>query len=444
MRRMLCTAAVLVFVLTAGAEEIEISTIEDLQAIAEEAYYYQDTYEGVVVKLTADLDLAEESWMPIGTPEYPFEGTFDGGGHTLSNLNVVIDGAETGNVAGFFGVIGSGGVVKDLHIGGSDGLFYISETYYSTFFIGAIAGINYGTVIGCSNTAIVSGGAWDDARVGGIVGENGSGAFVGNCYNLGEVYSSKSYNYIGGVVGNNLGSVQNCFMCSTVIKGEQQTAYPVYGNNGGTVKGCFYANGTGSDAPAIGASVVSLADNSDNSTALAEYQDNKKNVLLQGRTLFTDGHWNTLCLPFAIPAAAEGLLPIAGATVMTLASSSFSGGKLKLIFEKASGIEAGKPYIVKWDSQMADDLSNLSNLSNLVFMDVTIDNTPNSISTDEAVFEGCLSPVAIEDENHKLLYLGNDNQLYYPQAAMSINSFRAYFLLQREVGQPEGQRPSGD
>lgn len=39
--------------------QIEINTTEDLQAVALDAYYNQNTY-----KLTADLDLADIPWMP--------------------------------------------------------------------------------------------------------------------------------------------------------------------------------------------------------------------------------------------------------------------------------------------------------------------------------------------------------------------------------------------
>lgn len=420
-------------VMMVRAQVIEINTTAALQAVAIDAYYNQNTYSGATIKLTADLDLAGISWIPIGTPDYPFDGTFDGGGHTLSNLNVNIDGGMTGNVAGFFGVIGSNGIVKDLHIGDSEGLIFINNSYGSTCYLGAIAGINNGTVVGCSNKILVSGDGWEYARIGGIVGENSTGAKIQHCYNLGEVYCSKS-NQIGGVVGNNLGSVQNCFMRSTVIIGNNEAPYPLYGNNiDGTITGCFYANGTSDDAPAVGASVFSLADGSDNSTALEDNQGSSKNVLLNGRTLYTDGGWNTLCLPFDIPSGAQGRSPIAGATVMTLVSSSFSAGTLTLNFKDASSIEAGKPYIVKWDRQIE------GNLPYPVFMNATVSNTLSNVPTDKVVFEGCFSPVTIDGENRKMLYLGENNKLYYPSSTMAINSFRAYFMLQGDLvcGEPQ-------
>ena len=57
-------------------------------------------YSGKYVKLTADIDLNNENWTPIGTSSNPFNGTFDGQNHTISNL--VINGGSNSD-QGFFG-----------------------------------------------------------------------------------------------------------------------------------------------------------------------------------------------------------------------------------------------------------------------------------------------------------------------------------------------------
>ena len=100
---------------------------------------------------------------------------------------------------------------------------------------------------------------------------------------------------------------------------------------------------------------IDLADNADNAALISEYEDLSVKVTLQGRTLYRDGDWNTLTVPFSITDAddADGIsftgTPLEGATVKTLSSSAFSNGTLTLNFEDATSIEAGKPYIVKWD-----------------------------------------------------------------------------------------------
>ena len=72
------------------------------------------------------------------------------------------------------------------------------------------------------------------------------------------------------------------------------------------------------------------------------------NVSLYGRTLYRDGDWNTLCLPFPLPTLTG--TPLEGFTVMELdGSASYldGDGTLYLNFKASDGIEAGKPYIVK-------------------------------------------------------------------------------------------------
>ena len=72
------------------------------------------------------------------------------------------------------------------------------------------------------------------------------------------------------------------------------------------------------------------------------------NVSLYGRTLYRDGYWNTLCLPFSL-ASLTGT-PLEGFTVMELdgTTSHLDGdGTLYLNFKASDGIEAGNPYIVK-------------------------------------------------------------------------------------------------
>ncbi len=95
-----------------------------------------------------------------------------------------------------------------------------------------------------------------------------------------------------------------------------------------------------------------MADGSNNDELIAAYEGQAiASVTLQGRTFWHDGTWNTLCLPF--PLSSFGDTPLEGATVKTLESTSFSTGTLTMNFSQnnLTAIEAGKPYIVKWNDQ---------------------------------------------------------------------------------------------
>ena len=176
--------------------------------------------------------------------------------------------------------------------------------------------------------------------------------------------------------------------------------------------------------------VISLADGSDNGEKIYTYNGRTKaTVTLTGRTLWKDGDWNTLCLPFELTAAQLADSPLAGATIKTLVSSSFdsSNGTLTLNFTEdennLTAIEAGKPYIVRWENTSGSE-------SNPEFHNVTISNVLSPVVGDVVTFTGNYAPVNIsEGGDNTLLYLGGGSTLYYPSTAMSIGSCRAIFRL---------------
>ena len=92
---------------------------------------------------------------------------------------------------------------------------------------------------------------------------------------------------------------------------------------------------------------ITLANNSDNTSVIEANNGKLVNVTLSDRTLYKDGSWNTLCLPFSLTAE-QVTNQLDPGSLMTLQSSSFSNGTLTLNFISATTIEAGKPYIIKW------------------------------------------------------------------------------------------------
>ena len=165
----------------------------------------------------------------------------------------------------------------------------------------------------------------------------------------------------------------------------------------------------------------------DNTEALTTYDGRSMNVTLTGRTLYKDGKWNTLCLPFDI--AIEGS-PLAGATVKELTDASFADGTLTLTFADATSIEAGQAYLIKWD--IGTDLEP----SDLVFTGVTLtkDLYEDEISTDDngtttVTFMGTYKKLSYDADDRSILLLGANNKLYYPQSGASLGAQRAYFKL---------------
>jgi hypothetical protein len=165
----------------------------------------------------------------------------------------------------------------------------------------------------------------------------------------------------------------------------------------------------------------------DNTTTLTENDKGIVTASLTGRTLYKDGKWNTLCLPFDVEIAGS---PLAGATVKQLRDASFENGTLTLTFEDATGIKAGKPYLIKWNS--GDNLGP----SDLIFTGVTLtkDLYEDEISTDDngtttVTFMGTYKKLSYYADDRSILLLGANNTLYYPQSGASLGAQRGFFKL---------------
>ena len=167
---------------------VHITTVDELLQLAKDCSL--DTYSTHrTVLLDADLDLVGQGFAGIPI----FNGTFDGQGHTISNLNLVQDGS----VVGFFRYLESDAVVQNLTLQGR------AMPVGSRRTIGSVAGSNTGTVKNCSFVGVSSG----VSMVGGIVGQNLSGGVVDGCTVTGSVYGA---HYVGGIAGDNHGVIANC------------------------------------------------------------------------------------------------------------------------------------------------------------------------------------------------------------------------------------------
>jgi len=92
------------------------------------------------------------------------------------------------------------------------------------WYVGGLLGDNWGSVSHCYSTGSVSGGRC----VGGLVGWNPNGS-VSNCYSTGYVIGSYE---VGGLVGENDGSIWNCYSTGYVIGSDCVAG--LVGVNGGT------------------------------------------------------------------------------------------------------------------------------------------------------------------------------------------------------------------
>ncbi|MBQ7181748.1 MAG: hypothetical protein IJR87_10735, partial [Bacteroidaceae bacterium] len=188
--------------------------------------------------------------------------------------------------------------------------------------------------------------------------------------------------------------------------------------------------------------------------AITDHAGQTLAVALSGRTLYKDGSWNTLCLPFSMTAAQIAASNLAGATIKELNASTSnldSEGLLTLYFTTAydptdapdGSIVAGKPYIVKW-------ATTGDNISNPTFLGVTISsNAPTPVafpienSAATCHFVGQYSPFSIvesgatgdnEGNLNEIILLGSGNTLGYAASTRSLRCFRAHFYVPASGG----------
>lgn len=149
-------------------------------------------------------------------------------------------------------------------------------------------------------------------------------------------------------------------------------------------------------------------------------------VKIKGRTLKA-GHWNSLCLPFALTADLIAANLPDGTEVKTLDSYSNDGTTVTIGFADAAMISSNKPYIVF--------IPEGSDITDPVFRNVYIskgDLSYHGVTKGDATFIGnYYAPVDLS-ANTKNLFLQGD-KFYYPNDVTTINNFRAYFILTTDV-----------
>ena len=265
-------------------------------------------------RLTSDISLhnpknsGATEWTPIGetsgTGTNAFAGTFDGQGHTISDLSITT--LPSGAVrTGLFGTT-YGGVVKDFTIKGSITLSTGNKGDNSGIG-GAIGATKYGTAVSgvTSYVNISNTSANALVHVGGVVGElysstakqclyfgsinlqNASDSIggvvgyinnseIGYCANLGTVKTATAGAYVGGVLGylnNPSGKIHNCYNYGSVKNGGGDHCGAIIGwLRGGTASNLtdnYYLTGSASSAFGAGSITTTATAPAKNKSAFA-------------------------------------------------------------------------------------------------------------------------------------------------------------------------------
>lgn len=159
--------------------------------------------------LMNDIDLSGANWTPIPT----FSGILLGNGHAITNMRIhIADTSDTLQRYGFIGV--NEGMIYGLTF--KNAYITAGNLHYTGWVdVGIVAGYNEATINECSVNGTLEIHR-NNSNIGGIVGENAG--TVSTC-KFGELHSSKvmGNGEIGGIAGKNTSLVSNCQVFNTEI-----------------------------------------------------------------------------------------------------------------------------------------------------------------------------------------------------------------------------------
>lgn len=237
----------------------QISSKEELEMMRDlvNSDYYNKVYGHAHYIQTTNIDLENDSWIPIGIgydknsnvlSTRTFYGTYNGNKHYINNLSV----NESAISVGLFGVVdGESASITRLVVNGD-------ITSSSSVYCGGIVGkiVNNAKISGCAFVGDVSISATDDnVSAGGIAGVAYNGAIVLNCYHNGKIASSGN---AGGILGtaeftsSNIVTLGNCYQTNGAISGKKYASIILgYCKNSDSAKGianvrnCYCTNDSG-------------------------------------------------------------------------------------------------------------------------------------------------------------------------------------------------------
>ena len=167
--------------------------------------------------LTADIDLANNDWTPIGNsfadvlfdgPDYRlFAGNLDGKGHTISNISIGTESTPLeSDVFGLFGA--TGGKISNLNLDtvSIHGVAKITSGYVIGP-AGGLVGYSAGSIENCHVTGLTmdmnaqDGGIAGAYWIGGLVGALDGTQLINECSVSGSITEKAGKGSIGGLIG---------------------------------------------------------------------------------------------------------------------------------------------------------------------------------------------------------------------------------------------------
>lgn len=296
-----------------GQTSFAISNASQLAGLAHLVNINKVTFSGCTITLANNIDVSGRAWAPIGTPytnsASSFQGTFDGGGHTITGLTIDNDydyQALFGNVKNALirNLVVKGSVTAQSCVAGivawsSNSSFQRLANYCTVTAKGTTTATNevyFGSAAGVVCYAATSSSTqeqyFQDLYNYGLInaGDKNTGGVIGFLYSNGKVNVSRCANYnnvnvgaahnidadddgVGGVIGSTAGygtyAVSECVNTGTITVANATSTGGIVGSlggegssvtmcrNSGQINGASYAGGIAGNVRASDGQVVS-------------------------------------------------------------------------------------------------------------------------------------------------------------------------------------------
>jgi len=225
-----------------SSQTVEIRTWYDLESIRNDSsgnYILMNDLDSTTAgydELAGPTANDGKGWHPLNGPglegdKPPFTGTFNGQGYEIRDLFIDLPG--TGYV-GLFSVVGEDGRIENIGV--------VNADVTSTAYVGALVGVNRGTVSYSYSTGSLTG----EYYTGGLVGQNDDGT-ISYSYSTVNVISDSG---AGGLMGGNTGTVSNSYSTGNVTG--DSGAGGLMGGNTGTVSNSYSTGSVTGDSSAGG------------------------------------------------------------------------------------------------------------------------------------------------------------------------------------------------
>lgn len=422
-------------------------------------------------KLTADIDLGEGTYAGmIGTADYPYSGTFDGQGHTVT-VNYTTYNSNTTRVAPFRYI--SGATIKNLNTAGT---FNVVNKFVGGIVANAITSAS--TIENCRSSVVIASSVSGDGTHGGLVAlvSDGATVAINDCIFDGSITGSSTTNCGGfiGWVANSGSTITNSLLAGTFNLGTGCYTFARNPNNV-TVSNSYYLNALGtanSGATQVTAEQLSSGevtyklqnsrseqvwgqtvgtDNTpqltsdevkkvyentygsgeaniyDNYIVISEDRSNANNITAySGKTMpvklvrtFAADTWNTLVLPFTLSTDEVNTAFGSDAKVAYFTNNTENTIELNYVETGANkAISANTPVLIRTTSAV----------SNPTFTkrDISSSTTPQVSGSNGINFVGSYAASYTIKEGE---YFISGDKLWKSQGASTIKATRAYFTV---------------